>query len=51
MLNIKRGTTFQEFNATFASYLVDADGTDTPNNWLDYLKKHTVFLVYHICIM
>lgn len=39
MLNIKRGTTFQEFNATFASYLVDADGTDTPNNWLDYLKK------------
>lgn len=40
MLNIKRGTTFQEFNATFASYLVNDKGrTDTPNNWLDYLKK------------
>lgn len=39
MLNIKRGTTFQEFKATFASYLVDADGNDTSNNWLDYLKK------------
>lgn len=40
MLNIKRGTTFQEFNATFASYLVnDKDRTDTPNNWLGYLKK------------
>lgn len=40
MLNIKRGTTFQEFKATFASYLVeDGDRTDTPNNWLDYLKK------------
>lgn len=38
MLNIKRGTTFQEFKATFASYLVD-DKTETPNNWLDYLKK------------
>lgn len=39
MLNIKRGTTFQEFKATFASYLVDDGKTDTPNNWLDYLKK------------
>lgn len=39
MLNIKRGTTFQEFKATFASYLVDDDKTDTPNNWLEYLKK------------
>lgn len=38
MLNIKKGTTFQEFKATFASYLVD-DKTETPNNWLDYLKK------------
>ena len=32
MLNIKRGTTFQEFKATFASYLVDDGKTDTPNN-------------------
>lgn len=40
MLNFKKGTTFQEFKATFASYLVNDDGkTDTPNNWLDYLKK------------
>lgn len=39
MLNIKKGTTFQEFKATFASYLVDGGKTDTPNNWLDYLKK------------
>lgn len=43
MLNIKRGTTFQEFNAKFASYLVKDDGkTDTPNNWLGYLKKYTL---------
>lgn len=48
MLNIKRGTTFQEFNATFASYLVDADGTDTPNNWLDYLKKTYSLLGPHL---
>lgn len=39
MLNLKNGTTFQEFKASFASYLVDGDKTDTPNNWLDYLKK------------
>ena len=39
MLNLKKGTTFQEFKATFASYLVDDDKTDTPNNWLEYLKK------------
>lgn len=45
MLNFKKGTTFQEFNATFASYLVKDDGkTDTPNNWLDYLKKKALLL-------
>lgn len=45
MLNIKRGTTFQEFNATFASYLVNDKGrTDTPNNWLGYLKKKGLLL-------
>lgn len=43
MLNIKRGTTFQEFKATFASYLVD-DKTEPPNNWLDYLKNKTLLL-------
>ncbi len=40
MLNLTKNTTFQEFKATFASYLVnDKDRTDTPNNWLGYLKK------------
>lgn len=39
MLNLTKNTTFQEFNATFASYLVNDDKTDTPNNWLGYLKK------------
>lgn len=45
MLNLTKNTTFQEFNATFASYLVNDDGkTDTPNNWLDYLKKKALLL-------
>lgn len=40
MLNLKKGTTFEEFKATFASYLVNDGGKDdTPNNWLGYLKK------------
>lgn len=48
MLNIKRGTTFQEFKATFASYLVNDKGrTDTPNNWLGYLKKKALSL-HHV---
>lgn len=48
MLNLKKGTTFQEFKATFASYLVKDDGkTDTPNNWLDYLKK-IVLTLYNV---
>lgn len=42
MLNLKKGTTFQEFKATFASYLVDDGKDDTPNNWLDYLKKRYI---------
>lgn len=47
MLNFKKGTTFQEFKATFASYLVDGDKTDTPNNWLEYLKKKGL-LLHHV---
>lgn len=48
MLNLKKGTTFQEFKATFASYLVNDDGKDdTPNNWLGYLKKKD-FLLHHV---
>lgn len=51
MLNIKRGTTFQEFKATFASYLVNDDGkTDTPNNWLGYLKNKTLLLHHVECL-
>lgn len=51
MLNIKRGTTFQEFKATFASYLVNDKGrTDTPNNWLDYLKKIALSLLHVDCL-
>lgn len=49
MLNIKRSTTFQEFKATFASYLVD-DKTETPNNWLDYLKNKTLLLHHVDCL-
>ena len=51
MLNLKKGTTFQEFNATFASYLVNDKGrTDTPNNWLDYLKKVGLILNNADCL-
>ena len=41
MLNIKRGTTFREFKATFASYQVAEKGQNITGNWLDYLKKTT----------
>ena len=51
MLNLTKNTTFQEFNATFASYLVnDAGKTDTPNNWLDYLKKKGLLLHHVDCL-
>lgn len=50
MLNLKKGTTFQEFKATFASYLVDGDKTDTPNNWLEYLKNKTLLLHHVECL-
>ena len=50
MLNLKKGTTFQEFKATFASYLVDDDKTETPNNWLDYLKKKDLLLHHVDCL-
>lgn len=39
MLNLEKGTTFQDFKATFASYLVNEHGKDDTNNWLGYLKK------------
>lgn len=50
MLNLTKGTTFQEFKATFASYLVNDDKTDTPNNWLDYLKNKTLLLHHVDCL-
>lgn len=50
MLNLKKGTTFQEFKATFASYLVDDDKTDTSNNWLEYLKKKGLLLHHVDCL-
>lgn len=50
MLNLKKGTTFQEFKATFTSYLVDGDKTDTSNNWLDYLKKKGLLLYNVDCL-
>lgn len=50
MLNLKKGTTFQEFKATFASYLVDDGKTDTPSNWLDYLKKKALLLHHVDCL-
>lgn len=45
MLNLKKGTTFQEFKATFASYLVDDGKDDTPNNWLGYLKTKVSYCI------
>lgn len=51
MLNLTKNTTFQEFNATFTSYLVKDDGkTDTPNNWLGYLKNKTLLLHHVDCL-
>ena len=50
MLNLTKGTTFQEFKATFASYLVDDGKDDTPNNWLDYLKKKALLLHHVDCL-
>lgn len=50
MLNLEKGTTFEEFKATFASYLVDADGKDDTNNWLGYLKKIGLLLYNVDCL-
>lgn len=50
MLNLKKGTTFQEFKATFASYLVNDDGKDDTNNWLGYLKKIGLSLHHVECL-
>lgn len=38
MLNLYNGTTYNDFCAKFAYYMVD-DKSDRDNNWADYLKK------------
>jgi len=48
MLNIKTGTTFQEFKATFVNYLVDSSEKNITGNWLDYLKKTTFGLISNL---
>lgn len=50
MLNLEKGTTFEEFKATFASYLVDDGKPDTSNNWLDYLKNNGLLLYNVDCL-
>lgn len=43
MLNLYSGTTYNDFCAKFAYYMVDED-EDKENNWADYLKKEKKFL-------
>lgn len=43
MLNLYNGTTYNDFCAKFAYYMVDED-EDKENNWADYLKKEKKFL-------
>lgn len=42
MLNLYNGTTYNDFCAKFAYYMVDED-EDKENNWADYLKKEKKF--------
>ena len=44
MLNLYNGTTYNDFCAKFAYYMVDEDKKDGENNWADYLKKEPRFL-------
>lgn len=43
MLNLYNGTTYNDFCAKFAYYMVDED-EDKENNWANYLKKERKFL-------
>lgn len=43
MLNLYNGTTYNDFCAKFAYYMVDED-EEKENNWADYLKKEKKFL-------
>lgn len=42
MLNLYNGTTYNDFCAKFAYYMVD-ENEDKENNWADYLKKEPDF--------
>lgn len=46
MLNLYNGTSYNDFCAKFAYYMVDED-EDKENNWADYLKKEKKFLGDH----
>lgn len=52
MLNLYNGTTYNDFCAKFAYYMVD-ENEDKENNWADYLKKEKNFwgIVFQACIM
>lgn len=43
ILNLYNGTTYNDFCAKFAYYMVD-ENKDKENNWADYLKKEPDFL-------
>lgn len=46
MLNLYNGTSYNDFCAKFAYYMVDED-EDKENNWADYLKKEKKFFGDH----
>lgn len=43
MLNLNNRTTYNDFCAKFAYYMVDENEEDGENNWADYLKKEPDF--------
>ena len=45
MLNLYNGTSYNDFCAKFAYYMVDEDEEDGENNWRDYLKKEKDYLL------
>lgn len=47
MLNLYNGTSYNDFCAKFAYYMVDEDEEDGENNWRDYLKWHGLIPKVH----
>ena len=45
MLNLYNGTTYNDFCAKFAYYMVDDKSDDRDNNWFGYLKKEKDYLL------